>query len=106
MPSIRLCLDAALHAGLLAEPGAGPARMPFAWRGLALYAGGATELRVRIRTTGPDTVAGDFATPSGAPVALLESLTTRPVPKGGAAPVRDLYRLRWTGVPVPGEGTE
>ncbi|MER6129704.1 beta-ketoacyl synthase N-terminal-like domain-containing protein, partial [Streptomyces sp. NPDC001795] len=36
-------LDAALHAGLLAEPPGGTARMPFAWRGMTLYATGATE---------------------------------------------------------------
>ncbi|MFF4352913.1 alpha/beta fold hydrolase [Streptomyces sp. NPDC001530] len=96
-------LDAALHAGLLAEPPSGPPRMPFAWRGMTLYASGATALRVHIRTTGPDTVALDLATPSGAPVARLESLTTRPVPETGAAPAGELYRLRWSGVPVAGE---
>ncbi|WP_031160384.1 type I polyketide synthase [Streptomyces durhamensis] len=98
-------LDAALHAALLIDPPAGQVRMPFAWRGMALYAGGATELRVRIRTAGPDTVGVDLATPSGAPVAHLESLTTRPVPHQGVAPVGDLYRLRWTGLPVPAQAT-
>ncbi|MFF2518045.1 SDR family NAD(P)-dependent oxidoreductase [Streptomyces sp. NPDC058086] len=97
-------LDAALHAGLLAEPPSGPARLPFAWQGLTLHATGATALRVRIRNTGPDTVGLDLATPSGAPVARLESMTTRPVPKAGVAPVGELYRLRWTGVPAVGEG--
>lgn len=97
-------LDAALHAGLLAEPPSGPARLPFAWQGLTLHATGATALRVRIRNTGPDTVRLDLATPSGAPVARLESMTTRPVPKAGVAPFGELYRLRWTGVPAAGEG--
>ncbi|MFF2123950.1 SDR family NAD(P)-dependent oxidoreductase [Streptomyces olivochromogenes] len=97
-------LDAALHAGLLAEPPCGPARLPFAWQGLTLHATGATALRVRIRNTGPDTVGLDLATPSGAPVARLESMTTRPVPTAGVAPVGELYRLRWTGVPAVGEG--
>ncbi|MER5828619.1 polyketide synthase dehydratase domain-containing protein, partial [Streptomyces mirabilis] len=97
-------LDAALHAGLLAEPPSGPARLPFAWQGLTLHATGATALRVRIRNTGPDTVGLDLATPSGVAVARLESMTTRPVPKAGVAPVGELYRLRWTGVPAVGEG--
>jgi len=97
-------LDAALHSGLLAEPPTGPARMPFAWQGMTLYAAGATALRVRVRTTGPDTVAVDLATPSGAPVARLDSMTTRPVPKGGPAPAGELYRLSWTGVATTGQG--
>lgn len=96
-------LDAALHARLLAEPHAGPARLPFAWQGMTLHALGATALRVRIRATGPDTIGLDLATPSGAPVARLESMTTRPVPEAGPAPVGELYRLRWTGVPFVGE---
>ncbi|MFI9810066.1 SDR family NAD(P)-dependent oxidoreductase [Streptomyces sp. NPDC052301] len=98
-------LDAALHAGLLTAPPAGQARMPFAWRGMTLYASGATQLRARIRTTGPDTVRVDLATPSGAPVAHLESLATRPVPQTGAVQVRDLYRLRWTNLAVPARAT-
>lgn len=97
-------LDAALHSGLLAEPPTGPARMPFAWQGMTLYAAGATALRVRVRTTGPDTIAVDLATPSGAPVARLDSMTTRPVPKGGPAPAGELYRLSWTGVATTGQG--
>ncbi|MFD9326193.1 alpha/beta fold hydrolase [Streptomyces sp. NPDC060065] len=97
--------DAALHAGLLAEPPAGPARMPFAWQGMTLYATGATALRVRITPAGPDSIALDLATPSGAPVARVESLTTRPVPHTGDAPAAgELYRLRWTSVPAAGEG--
>ncbi|MFF1655228.1 SDR family NAD(P)-dependent oxidoreductase [Streptomyces sp. NPDC058255] len=96
-------LDAALHAGLLAEPPTGPARLPFAWRGMTLYAAGATALRVRIRTTGPDTVGLDLATPSGAPVARLESMTTRPLPETGPVAAGELYRLRWTGLPAVGE---
>ncbi|MCA6091440.1 type I polyketide synthase [Streptomyces sp. SCA3-4] len=103
-------LDAALHASLLAAPTAGCVRMPFAWRGMRLYAAGATALRVRIRTTGPDTVAVDLTDPAGRPVARVDSLTTRPVPESlGAAATEvsaagGLYGLRWTGVPVDGDG--
>ncbi|MEV0477523.1 type I polyketide synthase, partial [Streptomyces prunicolor] len=96
-------LDAALHPGLLAEPPTGAPRLPFAWRGLTLHATGATALRVRMTTTGPDSITLDLATPTGAPVARLESMTTRPAPEMGPTPAGELYRLRWTGVPAAGE---
>ncbi|SEE98568.1 Acyl transferase domain-containing protein [Streptomyces sp. 3213] len=96
-------LDAALHPGLLAEPPTGPARLPFAWRGLTVHATGATALRVRMTRPGPDTITLDLATPTGAPVARLESMTTRPAPEVGPAPAGELYRLRWTNVPAVGE---
>ncbi|MFF4223645.1 type I polyketide synthase [Streptomyces abikoensis] len=105
-------LDAALHAPLLVTaPKAGPTRVPFAWRGTAVHAVGATALRVRIRTTDADTGADTggatltacLTDPSGAPVARVESLTTRPLP----SPLPDedgrLYRPRWAVVPV-GDG--
>ncbi|MGK5641516.1 type I polyketide synthase [Streptomyces sp. URMC 126] len=101
-------LDAALHAASLAGRDTGRARMPFAWRGLRLYAAGATALRVRIRPTGPDTVTVDLADPQGRPVGRLASLTTRPVPESAGATAaeaaRDLYVPRWTGVPAEGGG--
>ncbi|MFF4846166.1 type I polyketide synthase [Streptomyces collinus] len=97
-------LDAALHARLLTGPPAGQARMPFAWQGMTLYATGATRLRARIRTTGPDTVRVDLTTTSGAPVAVVESLVTRPVPRPDPVPVRDLHRLSWANLPVPDDG--
>ncbi|MEU2871945.1 type I polyketide synthase [Streptomyces olivoreticuli] len=99
-------LDAALHAVLLIAPPTGPARLPFAWSGLTLYAIGATALRVRIRPTGTDTVTVDLADHTGRPVARLESLTTRPIPEAldTATGAGGLYRLRWTGIPVGGDG--
>ncbi|MET8585863.1 type I polyketide synthase [Streptomyces collinus] len=96
-------LDAALHARLLMGPPAGQARMPFAWKGMTLYATGATQLRARIGTTGPDTVRVDLTTSSGAPVAVVDSLVTRPVPQPAAVPVGDLHRLTWASLPVPNE---
>ncbi|MGW3104439.1 SDR family NAD(P)-dependent oxidoreductase [Streptomyces sp. NPDC001100] len=96
-------LDAALHPGLLAEPPTGPARLPFAWRGLTLYATGATALRVRMTRPGPDTITLDLATPTGKPVARLESMTTRPAPEIGPTSAAELYRLRWTNAPASGE---
>ncbi|MGX9883008.1 SDR family NAD(P)-dependent oxidoreductase [Streptomyces sp. NPDC002276] len=96
-------LDAALHPGLLAEPPTGPARLPFAWRGLTVHATGATALRVRMTRPGPDAITLDLATPTGVPVARLESMTTRPAPEIGPTPAAELYRLRWTSVPTAGE---
>ncbi|WP_264349340.1 type I polyketide synthase [Streptomyces milbemycinicus] len=101
-------LDAALHAGRLAAPpplpSGGTARLPFAFGDLTLYAVGATELRVRTHAVGEDTVALDLADGVGRPVARVASLTTRPLPEDtaavGGAGRRELYRLRWTGVPA------
>ncbi|WP_194962854.1 type I polyketide synthase [Streptomyces sp. NRRL B-1677] len=97
-------LDCALHATLLAAPGGGPARMPFAWRGVSVYAVGATALRVRVRSTGTDTITVDLADPAGKPVARVESLTTRPVrgpaESAGAGRTGELYAPRWVTVPT------
>lgn len=96
-------LDAALHARLLAEPPTGAPRLPFAWRGLTLHATGATALRVRMTTAAPDSITLDLATPTGEPVARLESMTTRPAPDVAPTQAGELYRLRWTGVPAAGD---
>ncbi|WP_335936432.1 type I polyketide synthase [Streptomyces sp. PTD5-9] len=98
--------DAALHADGLGARGQGATRLPFAWTGVSLYASGATALRVRIR--GGDTLSLDLADPTGAPVAAVEALVSRPVdPAALAAPVRDddLYRLDWPALPVPAADT-
>ncbi|MGW1197932.1 SDR family NAD(P)-dependent oxidoreductase [Streptomyces sp. NPDC002536] len=99
-------LDAALHAPLLAAGFAGPVRVPFALRDMAVHAVGATALRVRVRTVGTDGFSVHLTDPWGAPVARVGSLTTRPLPEslpdGGAAGA--LYRPRWVGVPAPGDG--
>ncbi|SCE18858.1 Short-chain dehydrogenase, partial [Streptomyces sp. BpilaLS-43] len=66
------------------------------------YAAGATALRVRLR--GGDTLSLELADPTGAPVAAVEALVSRPVDgRVPASPVRadDLYRLDWPAVPVP-----
>ncbi|MEU5164218.1 SDR family NAD(P)-dependent oxidoreductase [Streptomyces sp. NPDC020875] len=96
-------LDAALHAvGLGDEPADGP-ELPFSFAAVELYATGATDLRIAIRPTGPDTVALEIADPAGAPVASIGALTVRPlgdVPAAGAGTGRDLYRTVLT--PAPG----
>ncbi|AZQ74390.1 SDR family NAD(P)-dependent oxidoreductase [Streptomyces luteoverticillatus] len=103
-------LDAALHASLLAAPATGPARMPFAWRGMSVYVVGATALRVRVRATGSDTASVDLADPAGRPVARVDSLTVRPVPESVASAAAEasaagrLYGLRWAGIRADGDG--
>ncbi|MER6693507.1 SDR family NAD(P)-dependent oxidoreductase [Streptomyces minutiscleroticus] len=97
--------DAALHAdglGAGARDGEGTARLPFAWTGVSLYAAGATALRVRLH--GGDTLSLQLADPTGAPVAAVEALVSRPVDPAALAPaarVDDLYRLDWPALPVP-----
>ncbi|WDV49619.1 type I polyketide synthase [Streptomyces coeruleorubidus] len=73
--------DAALHAPLLAASAdASTVRVPFAWSGVSLHASGATELRVSVTSTGPDTVSLTLADPSGLLVARVDSLATRELP--------------------------
>ncbi|MEV4378061.1 SDR family NAD(P)-dependent oxidoreductase [Streptosporangium sp. NPDC049644] len=97
-------LDAALHAVPFleaAEPEAG--RLPFAWGGVHLHAGGATILRVRVTRTGADAVSVTAVDLAGAPVLTAESLVSRPAPPGGPAADGDrraprdaLFQLEWT----------
>ncbi|MER6788684.1 beta-ketoacyl synthase N-terminal-like domain-containing protein, partial [Streptomyces sp. NPDC000658] len=73
--------DAALHASAFLSGEFGEeqgARLPFAWRGVALHAAGASTLRVRLTPTGPDTLALFLADAAGRPVATVESLAVRP----------------------------
>ncbi|MFE7271602.1 SDR family NAD(P)-dependent oxidoreductase [Streptomyces sp. NPDC057623] len=109
--------DAALHAPLLVAPtDAGTVRVPFAWSGVSLHASGATELRVSVTPTGPDTVSLTLADPSGRLVARVESLAMRELPADQAdmtadmtADTRDglvrraLLRPQWTTLELPGD---
>ncbi|MCQ8195525.1 SDR family NAD(P)-dependent oxidoreductase [Streptomyces sp. RCU064] len=75
-------LDAALHATAFrdrTDDQAGPA-LPFAYRGVSLHASGASALRVRITPNGKEGVGLRLADPSGAAVAVIESLVSRPMP--------------------------
>ncbi|MCA9561167.1 MAG: type I polyketide synthase, partial [Myxococcales bacterium] len=87
-------LDAALHADLLAE--GEPPALPFAWRGARLHAIGARALRVRL-VPDSDAIALDVADATGAPVAHIAALQTRPLVGGlDAAPgTCALYRVAW-----------
>ncbi|WP_425412978.1 type I polyketide synthase [Micromonospora nigra] len=107
--------DAALQAtgpsGLLGNPAdpAGTGWLPFAFRSVSLHAHGATRLRVRLRSLGPDTVAVTLADPAGQPVVTVESLTFRPVTADRAdeaAALRRsaLFHLDWTPLPATDAG--
>ncbi|MFD4673750.1 SDR family NAD(P)-dependent oxidoreductase [Lentzea sp. NPDC058450] len=95
--------DSVLHA-LSLGAAAGETRLPFAWRGVALHAEGATALRVRITKAG-EGVALEIADGTGAPVASVDSLVLRAFSPDevGAPPVsRSLFQVDW----VPVTGTE
>ncbi|WP_349345414.1 SDR family NAD(P)-dependent oxidoreductase [Streptomyces rapamycinicus] len=101
--------DAALHmAGVGPEDEeAGPARLPFAWTGVSLYATGATELRVRLSPSGADGISVLVADADGVPVASVDSLVGRPVAAEQltASPqvARDsLFTVEWDRVPTEG----
>ncbi|WP_205371519.1 type I polyketide synthase [Streptomyces tsukubensis] len=101
--------DAALHAVLLARDGSGDAGtemlLPFVWSGVSVLAGGASRARVHVVPRGDDTVTLRLTDASGAPLAVVESLTWRPLPGAAlasAAPaVRDaLFRVQWRTLPA------
>ncbi|MEU9118210.1 polyketide synthase dehydratase domain-containing protein, partial [Streptomyces sp. NPDC048483] len=103
-------LDAALQAviavGLERADGTGTevGRLPFAWSGVSLAAIGARALRVRLSRVGREGLALTIADGTGAPVASVESLVSRP-----ASTVRfdvaahrnsSLYAVEWL-APAP-----
>ncbi|MEV7398776.1 type I polyketide synthase [Streptomyces sp. NPDC091267] len=95
-------LDAAMHADLLTDPAADAATLlPFSWNGVTLHAAGTPSLRVHIqRIRGDEVSAIMVADESGAPVATVESLVSRPVsPEQIAAasgtPSPSLHRVVW-----------
>ncbi|QMU80316.1 SDR family NAD(P)-dependent oxidoreductase [Streptacidiphilus sp. PB12-B1b] len=98
-------LDAALQLpGLHGAAGEG-ARLPFAYRGVALHAAGAAELRVQVTATGPHAFALRADDTTGAPVVSVESLATRPVTADRLdlvpSPQPDsLFTVDWTELPL------
>ncbi|WP_455680665.1 type I polyketide synthase [Streptomyces roseus] len=96
-------LDAAMHADLLGGDGAaeGATLLPFSWNGVTLHAAGTSVLRVHIRRVRGDEVSAIMvADETGAPVATVESLVSRPVSEaqlaaasGGASAA--LHRVEW-----------
>ncbi|WP_405722913.1 SDR family NAD(P)-dependent oxidoreductase [Streptomyces sp. NBC_00046] len=84
---------------------AGKPRLPFAWRGVRVYATGASVLRVRLSPSGANGIAFQVADGTGAPVATVDSLDMRPVdPRqlktAGHGDHDSLFRLEWAEAPV------
>nr|AYW76477.1 MjmC [Streptomyces sp.] len=94
-------LDAALHAVSFVDLGESDrGRLPFAWSGVSLQAGGASVLRVRIAKAGAESVSLTAVDMVGAVVLSAESLTLRPhsaeQQTGARRGERDeLFRLEW-----------
>ncbi|MFI7313561.1 type I polyketide synthase [Streptomyces hygroscopicus] len=99
-------LDAALHTLGLDPEGEGSdgARLPFAWTGVRLYAGGAASLRVRLRPAA-DGVSLHLADGTGAAVAAIDGLVLRPLSAeqldaSRTAHHESLFRPDWTELPA------
>ncbi|MFI0780276.1 SDR family NAD(P)-dependent oxidoreductase, partial [Streptomyces sp. NPDC021212] len=91
-------LDAACQALGFVTDGSGDSavKMPFAWSGVSVHASGASELRVRLTRTGPETVTFAVADTTGRPVASVGSLVMRPVAAGVPRLTRDgLHEVVW-----------
>ncbi|MEU9222697.1 polyketide synthase dehydratase domain-containing protein, partial [Streptomyces sp. NPDC048376] len=80
-------LDTALHTVQILEGGK-ELRLPFTWSGVTVYAEGATALRVQLAAKGEHAVTALFTDAAGMPVASIEELTLRPVPKDQLAQLR------------------
>ncbi|WP_449341872.1 SDR family NAD(P)-dependent oxidoreductase [Streptomyces adustus] len=99
-------LDAALQAGVLRGADTGQTLLPFAWNQVALHASGASALRVRVAPAGAEGVALEIADDTGAPVASIGALVTRPLSPeafGVSRALDALFRIERTPVTV---GTE
>ncbi|MEV4054638.1 SDR family NAD(P)-dependent oxidoreductase [Amycolatopsis sp. NPDC049688] len=101
-------LDAALHALGLGGffPGDGRARLPFAFTDVALFAAGATALRVRLAAAGPNAVSVVATDPAGDPVASIGSLAFQ-VTSSTVDDVPDaLFRTEWVPLTTTGDAPE
>ncbi|MEV0416427.1 SDR family NAD(P)-dependent oxidoreductase, partial [Streptomyces sp. NPDC050448] len=103
-------LDAALHTLGLGVLGGteGEGRLPFAWSGVTLHAGGADALRVRLTPKGGDGVRLEIADATGAPVASVDSLVLRAVSAEQVRAARtahhdSVFRTVWTKLAQPAD---
>lgn len=100
-------LDAALHPyGLLATE---DTRLPFCFTGVSVHTAGVDTVRVHLIRTQTDTVSMTLSTPTGQPVATLESLVMRPVDTDqltGPGLDANLLRLEWPRVTAHGDSSE
>ncbi|MEV7523953.1 type I polyketide synthase [Streptomyces sp. NPDC091371] len=105
-------LDAALHPADHALTAAGNRPegtwIPFSWNGVALYAAGASAVRVRITARGREELDVTVADASGAPVARVASLQLRAVTADQLAGDRSdpLLAVRWNPIELPAEAAE
>ncbi|WP_422070514.1 type I polyketide synthase [Streptomyces orinoci] len=101
-------LDGALQAAaadaLMGDPaGETRATRPFSWRGIRVYApGAATVLRVTLGSAGADALSVTVADATGAPVAEVDAVVSRPVspaqlPAAGTGD--SMFRLDWKALP-------
>jgi polyketide synthase 7/polyketide synthase 12 len=91
-------LDAALHASVFAAGDEPKLALPFAYRGVALHANGASMLRVRISPDGEGSIRVEAADGSGAPVASVSSLVSRVVEPGqfgGGSTGDQIFLIDW-----------
>jgi acyl transferase domain-containing protein/nucleoside-diphosphate-sugar epimerase/acyl carrier protein len=97
-------LDAAVQVTSLRD-GMDPApEVPFSWTDVTLHAAGAIALRVRLVTSGPDTVAIELTDEVGGPVASIGSVALRPVTADMIRPTAPdwLFHIDWTDVLATG----
>ncbi len=98
-------LDSALHAARLSaiEEGAQSLGLPLSWKGVALAAAGARELRVRIEPSEGEGVSLAIADPAGAPLASVSGLVSLPIDpaqlQGAGRRRTGLLELVWAEVP-------
>ncbi|MEU3574437.1 type I polyketide synthase, partial [Kitasatospora sp. NPDC036755] len=97
--------DAAMHARLLSGDGdnGGRAVLPFLWNDVSIHAVGATTLRVRIASTGQDSMSLAMADAAGVPVLTVASVLGRPVASGQLDAVKaapPLLAVEWAPITV------
>ncbi|MFF0457525.1 SDR family NAD(P)-dependent oxidoreductase [Nocardia africana] len=101
-------LDAALHALRFADARPDGPGLPFEWSGVTVYAAGADAVRVRLTRVGERGVALDLADATGAPVATVRRLVSRPVDPAqlatGASVGNALFRIDW--IPIEVDATD
>ncbi|MER6414981.1 type I polyketide synthase [Streptomyces humidus] len=101
-------LDTALRTLVLTgdAPGTDGPALPDSWRRMALYAVGASSLRVRLTRTGSDTVAVEAADDTGLAVLSIGEIRLRAADPARLTAARTaqhgpLFRLEWPETPSP-----
>ncbi|MFI0816154.1 SDR family NAD(P)-dependent oxidoreductase [Streptomyces sp. NPDC021098] len=104
-------LDSALHAVLLGTGDDDATALPYAWKGVRLYASGAAAARVRLTPKGEGATEIHLADAEGRPVASVDSLIAREVSAEQLAPASarpgdSLFHIAWTPAPPTTAGTD